>query len=768
MSAARQLRVQKSDGHRRDSQGPVKAPSPAENPLHLLRDAIDKLKSSDAGLPDQEQLATLLAQGQEVLERINAIAQTMERANGFVEENKFRHALEVLDAALLAYPEDPALMARRAEVEQQQKALHEAAAVEAALKEAQWLFDQDRIDLAVQFLAGKSSELPNQPAVAARFEELNALLGPWEQKRHVQGALARAATFEEMQQRQAAATLLEEALETYPAAEELIEALRQVRGRLAEQERSRRLARRLDLIGQKIAAQAWREAQALLKDAAADWPESTEVSRLQTATETGLRRSESDALAAEVRQCLADGELESAQEALRKGCETLADETVFGILAAEIESEKQYREQLHTAQVLFGRRQLREAERLLEHLAPMQRPEAQALLDAVRKAGATPEEEDFLEQGRKQAQELMRREQFAQAIDLLRKLLSLDPGNAGLEKDLAAAQKGLDWASVAGLLPENLQHRRAAQPPPPLARQAPPSPQAPPAEVAVPVPPPATAVREGAEAPARGRKVMVTGAAALLLLSGGGVVWKLSRPEAPTASASTLPAAQPPAPTPPVSTPPGWVANPSPAAGAQSQPVAPLAAPKEVQTAAIDPSAQPTEPSQPITPLRPFVPPATKSHTAAPNPTLPSAPATGAAVSATATSLPPAAVVQFVNTASPPVSAPAPPAAAPPAAASPRSATSTGPKFEGAQIVQRTLPVYPAIAREVRTAGPVRLMAHIDENGVLKSVKVVSGNPILARAAIDAVQKWKFKPAHLNGQAVASDMNITLSFTDQN
>lgn len=82
--------------------------------------------------------------------------------------------------------------------------------------------------------------------------------------------------------------------------------------------------------------------------------------------------------------------------------------------------------------------------------------------------------------------------------------------------------------------------------------------------------------------------------------------------------------------------------------------------------------------------------------------------------------------------------------------------------------MQRTLPVYPAIAREVRTAGPVRLMAHIDENGVLKSVKVVSGNPILARAAIDAVQKWKFKPAHLNGQAVASDMNITLSFTDQN
>src|SRR5262249_5433337 len=112
------------------------------------------------------------------------------------------------------------------------------------------------------------------------------------------------------------------------------------------------------------------------------------------------------------------------------------DEPLLRELENEIEAGKKYREELRTAQACFGRSQMQEAEQILLRIASSKRPDAQALLEAVREARAASEEENFYNRGRENAIKLIQQQQFEQAADLLRNLLSLFPGDAILERDL--------------------------------------------------------------------------------------------------------------------------------------------------------------------------------------------------------------------------------------------------------------------------------------------------------------------------------------------
>ena len=86
--------------------------------------------------------------------------------------------------------------------------------------------------------------------------------------------------------------------------------------------------------------------------------------------------------------------------------------------------------------MLFGRRQLEEAERVLIQGSYGDRREAEALLEAVRAARAAAVEEKILEQGCEKALRLIQQQEFAQAADILRTLLLLFPGDPVLERDL--------------------------------------------------------------------------------------------------------------------------------------------------------------------------------------------------------------------------------------------------------------------------------------------------------------------------------------------
>ena len=79
-------------------------------------------------------------------------------------------------------------------------------------------------------------------------------------------------------------------------------------------------------------------------------------------------------------------------------------------------------------------------------------------------------------------------------------------------------------------------------------------------------------------------------------------------------------------------------------------------------------------------------------------------------------------------------------------------------------LIKSVDPIYPPQARQMRIQGSVELLASIGKDGSITGVKLISGDSILSRAAIDAVKQWKYKPYYLNDQPVAIQTQITVKF----
>ena len=80
-------------------------------------------------------------------------------------------------------------------------------------------------------------------------------------------------------------------------------------------------------------------------------------------------------------------------------------------------------------------------------------------------------------------------------------------------------------------------------------------------------------------------------------------------------------------------------------------------------------------------------------------------------------------------------------------------------------LIRRVQPNYPALARQARIQGSVILQAQISKTGDIENLTLVSGHPMLAPAAIEAVKQWKYKPYILNGEPVEVDTQVTVNFT---
>jgi periplasmic protein TonB len=80
-------------------------------------------------------------------------------------------------------------------------------------------------------------------------------------------------------------------------------------------------------------------------------------------------------------------------------------------------------------------------------------------------------------------------------------------------------------------------------------------------------------------------------------------------------------------------------------------------------------------------------------------------------------------------------------------------------------LVRRVEPVYPEAARKARLEGDVMLEAIITSRGEIEEVRVVkSGGLFLDASARDAVERWKYRPATLNGRAVRVLLTVTINF----
>jgi protein TonB len=82
-------------------------------------------------------------------------------------------------------------------------------------------------------------------------------------------------------------------------------------------------------------------------------------------------------------------------------------------------------------------------------------------------------------------------------------------------------------------------------------------------------------------------------------------------------------------------------------------------------------------------------------------------------------------------------------------------------------IVKKVQPEYPEIARKAKIQGKVVVQAIINEQGDVESAEVLKSQPMLDASAIEAVKKWKYQPATLNGKPVKVYFTVQVNFSLQ-
>jgi TonB family protein len=81
------------------------------------------------------------------------------------------------------------------------------------------------------------------------------------------------------------------------------------------------------------------------------------------------------------------------------------------------------------------------------------------------------------------------------------------------------------------------------------------------------------------------------------------------------------------------------------------------------------------------------------------------------------------------------------------------------------ELLSRVEPEYPAQALAQHIQGSVLVHVQVGSDGRVQQVKVASGDPLLAEAAVAAVRQWRFKPYISNGRPTETEAQITLRFT---
>jgi TonB family protein len=88
-------------------------------------------------------------------------------------------------------------------------------------------------------------------------------------------------------------------------------------------------------------------------------------------------------------------------------------------------------------------------------------------------------------------------------------------------------------------------------------------------------------------------------------------------------------------------------------------------------------------------------------------------------------------------------------------------------RFQGitlGRLEHKVEPIYPPLARMARVDGAVTLRATVGTDGKVQEVQIISGNPLLVQAAVDAVRQWRYKPSELNNRPVVVETHIVVNF----
>ena len=79
-------------------------------------------------------------------------------------------------------------------------------------------------------------------------------------------------------------------------------------------------------------------------------------------------------------------------------------------------------------------------------------------------------------------------------------------------------------------------------------------------------------------------------------------------------------------------------------------------------------------------------------------------------------------------------------------------------------IIRKVTPQYPQLARQSHITGTVKVQVTIAVDGHVRDATVVSGNEILAPAAVEAVKQWLYTPIVRNGRPVEATTVVQFDF----
>jgi protein TonB len=82
-------------------------------------------------------------------------------------------------------------------------------------------------------------------------------------------------------------------------------------------------------------------------------------------------------------------------------------------------------------------------------------------------------------------------------------------------------------------------------------------------------------------------------------------------------------------------------------------------------------------------------------------------------------------------------------------------------------LIHRVEPLYPSIAKSTGVQGTVLIKALISSDGRIEQAQVISGSPLLAPAALEAIKQWRYRPYVLNGGTIEVETEITVNFVLQ-
>lgn len=296
----------------------------------------------------------------------------------------------------------------------------------------------------------------------------------------------------------------------------------------------------------------------------------------------------------------------------------------------------------------------------------------------------------------------------------------------------------------------------------------------------------------------KGRMPLILGAAALVLVGVGAVVFFMHQGSASVPVAKKAAVSQPSTPQPlaaviapePAAAPQDSATQASTPAQTPAQPVAveqsqPMASASAVPAVVTGPAITDSRPESRPDPRntrrpeksavvakqpdlassrRPAMPNLKIGSPSAPNKNLANlgegaAPATDIAANETVGAVPPAGLLTSAgrtsNPPAPPPSALAPPAPAPVAA----------PKImSDAKLISAARPVYPAAAKESGVQGAVTVAANVDATGKVTAARALNGPMLLRQAAVDSVKQWKYSPASIDGKPASSLVTVNVEF----